>query len=362
MRSKQLSIAGRRAFTLVELLVVIAIIGVLVALLLPAVQAAREAARRTECNNNLKQIVLAQHTYHDTYKSFPMSTGGSDGTPDWPRESFSDKVAMLPFLERTSEYNLINPRDYPFDPGWYGGSNVTALSGRLPVFNCPSQPNTLFDGRGNHTYALNYGTSHFPPHEPTGGVMPARTYPRRGNGASFYRIGGPNGNNWQTENESQLNMASFTDGTSNTASYSEFVIANPVRVDKNDRRQWREQTYDWGNVHPGVSTSDVRERCLRETNFVSGDRQDWRGRSWSWSILGVGATYTHTMLPNEKTCWAVQGNDWFGQSGIAAASYHPGGVNVGLADGSVRFVAETVDKHVWWAVGTRNGGESQRLP
>ncbi len=354
--------ARRPGFTLVELLVVIAIIGVLVALLLPAVQAAREAARRTECNNNIKQIVLAQHNYHDTHKTFPMSTGGSDGLGDWPRAAFSDKVAMLPFLERSPEFDAIVPNDYPFDPGWYGGSNLRGLSGRLPVFNCPTQPNTLFDGRGNHTYSVNSGTSHHPPHEPTQGqVSGGRTYPRTTNGMSFYRIGGPAGNNWG-ENEQKVTMANVTDGTSNTASYSEFVMQNRSRLNTADRKQWREQVYEWGNTANGTSTADTRNRCLGEANLVADDRKEFRGRSWSWGFLGVGGSYSHVMMPNEKSCLSRDGNDWYGQTAQSASSYHPGGVNVGMADGAVRFVAETVDRQVWWGIGTRNGAESVQLP
>jgi prepilin-type N-terminal cleavage/methylation domain-containing protein/prepilin-type processing-associated H-X9-DG protein len=374
MSSKR-SPARPRAFTLVELLVVIAIIGVLVALLLPAVQMAREAARRTECNNNLKQIVLAQHNYHDTFKTFPMATGGTDGTADWTREAFSDKVAMTPFLELTNIKDNMNPRDYPFDPGWYGGSNVAALSGRLPVFNCPSQPNTLFDGRGNHTYAVNSGTSHYPAHEPTAnnpggaaafpvtGTNAVGQQGGGGNGISYYRIGGIRGLNWGRENEAKVTMSSISDGTSNTASYSEFVIQNPAKTNPNDRKAWREQVYHWqGSVDRATSTADARNRCLAETRFAGTDRMNFRGRSWSWSFLGVGATYAHITLPNEKSCLGGAENDWTGHTAQAAGSAHPGGVNVGLADGSIRFVAETVDKNIWWAIGTRNGGEQATLP
>src|SRR5436305_1274395 len=107
-----------RAFTLIELLVVIAIIAVLIALLLPAVQQAREAARRTQCKNNLKQIGLAFHNYHDTFNCFPISIGWNPYTNE-RQGAFSDKVYMLPYLDRAAEYNQINWNDFPGDTdGW----------------------------------------------------------------------------------------------------------------------------------------------------------------------------------------------------------------------------------------------------
>ena len=125
----------RPGFTLIELLVVIAIIAILIALLLPAVQQAREAARRTQCKNNLKQIGLAQHNYADVHGLFPLSVGWNF-TADERRGNFSDKVAMLPFLERSGEFNLRNPNDFPYEAGgWFGSANIQAFGGSLPVFN-----------------------------------------------------------------------------------------------------------------------------------------------------------------------------------------------------------------------------------
>ena len=121
----------RRGFTLVELLVVIAIIGILVALLLPAVQAAREAARRMQCGNNLKQICLAFHNYHDAYRAFPISIAWGDSYWDW-RLSYSDKVPLMPFVERDSEYKQAK---------MWAPNNVGYGSGGYDCLYCPGWSN-----------------------------------------------------------------------------------------------------------------------------------------------------------------------------------------------------------------------------
>ena len=196
----------RGAFTLIELLVVIAIIAVLIALLLPAVQQAREAARRTQCKNNLKQIGLAMHNYHDTFGQFPISIG-------WHPEGslrgvFSDKVFMLPYLDRTPEYQATNFDREPWDSnGWFGNSNITAQSKKLPVFNCPTQPYSVGGGRANFTYAINMGTA-----GPNG-----QFGEQNHNGLASY-VGG-NG-----ASDRPVTMGRISDGTSNTGAYSEFLI------------------------------------------------------------------------------------------------------------------------------------------
>jgi prepilin-type N-terminal cleavage/methylation domain-containing protein/prepilin-type processing-associated H-X9-DG protein len=348
---------ARRAFTLVELLVVIAIIGILVALLLPAVQAAREAARRSECSNNLKQIMLGMHNYHDTYKSFPISLGWSttlQSATDSERGAFSDKVPLLPFVERNSEYQKTNFADFPYDSGgWYGNANIQTQSGRLPVFNCPSEPNELFGGVANFNYAINMGTTHDAPHNGPG----AWAGESRHNGAASYH--GPwSGQPGTIMHDNVVKMASFIDGTSNTVGYAEFSLQNPNITNgaTTNKRDWRQQVWNWTS---GSSTEQMRNNCLAQM-ALSG-RPDMRGRSWAWSFIGVGAAYSHTMLPNEKSCHSFEG-DWEGSNTMAAGSFHPGGAQVALADGSVRLINETVDKFVWWGIGTRGGGEAVQAP
>lgn len=364
MRRRKALSRWRSGFTLVELLVVIAIIGILVALLLPAVQAAREAARRTQCNNNLKQIALGYHNYHDVYNGFPLCMAWGDSAGG-AYSGYADKVYLLPFIERKAEFdraNMWGPDHIPATDTWAGayhstwwGGNTQAFSGRLPVYNCPSNPNDFNGGPGNHTYSVNHGTSHHPPHDRTG--SPRATYGQHNGVAAFqhahhYR----HGYTWL--NDPIMKMGRITDGTSNTALYSEFVIQNPNfnRGDTLDKRHWRAQVWSWAD---GGSTQEVRQACLNQLS-LSG-RPDMRGSSWSWSFLGVGGAYNHTMLPNEKSCQSYEG-DWWGSNLMAATSEHPGGVNVAKADGSVAFVTETVDRFVWWGMGTRNGGESIQQP
>jgi hypothetical protein len=118
----------------------------------------------------------------------------------------------------------------------------------------------------------------------------------------------------------------------------------------------RQQVYGWHAA--GDSTAAARQLCLNVSQ-LSG-RNDWRGRSYSWGYLSAGAAYSHTMLPNEKSCYSFEG-DWFGSTSLAANSNHPGGVNVGVADGSIRFIRQNVDPDVWWAIGTRAGDEKFEL-
>ena len=148
--------SSRPAFTLIELLVVIAIIAILIALLLPAVQQAREAARRTQCRNNLHQIGLAMHNYHDVHNVFPTSIGWNHRVNGSRIGAFSDKVFLLPYLDRAPEWSATDINQEPFSPGWMGG-NVLAHSGTLPVFNCPSNPEPAAGGQTSHTYAINNG-------------------------------------------------------------------------------------------------------------------------------------------------------------------------------------------------------------
>jgi len=356
-----------RGFTLVELLVVIAIIGVLVALLLPAVQAAREAARRSSCSNNMKQIALAQHNYSDTYRVFaPGSAWGPSSTERY--QNWSEKVMLLPFLEQRPNYDSTtlvptpakpSPNDSrPYDPfGWQGNANIQTQSIKLPIFNCPSNTTEAASGRANFTYAVNCGTSHAPPHLGSTNPAPARLGDwGKTNGMSAYMdyggcIAGC-GNN-----DPMISFASISDGSSNTAFYSEFVIADTSKNNPNDRTQQKYQVYNhWAT---GANTAEVRANCLAQgANFDNG-RWQMRGVGWAWGFMGTGQVYAHNMLPNERSCHIWDGgHDWYGRSLMSASSMHPGGVNVAMGDGSVRNVAPTINQEVWWALGTRNGGES----
>ena len=326
----------RQAFTLIELLVVIAIIAILIALLLPAVQQAREAARRSSCKNNLKQIGLAQHNYHDTHNVFPVSIAWNQRTND-RQGAFSDKVAMLPFLERNNEYQLTNLQQRPYEGGgWHGGENITAQGGKIPVFNCPSEPNEADNsgGRGNFTYAVNMGVNRF---AGTG-------FQGRHNGIGWYVGAGGN-------SDQEVKFRNITDGTSNTATYAEFAI----EPGGNNRQALKFRVYNWAS---GGDPNSLRQSCLnRQNSNQQGGRFGMRGRAWAWSFVGSGAAYTHTMGPNEAACHSFEG-DWMGSTMMSASSHHPGSVHVLFADGKVKGISENISLVIWRAIGTRAGGET----
>ncbi len=323
----------RLGFTLIELLVVIAIIAILIALLLPAVQQAREAARRSQCKNNLKQIGLAMHNYHDMASQFPISIGWNPRNNE-RHGAFSDKVFLLPYLDRASEYQLTDPNLRPWDSGgWFGSENIQAHSGRLPVFNCPSQPYEVSGGAANFTYSINVGVVDSR-HNSNGSDMH--------NGFSCFVGAGGN-------SSAPVNAASVSDGLSNTAAYSEFVIEH----DPNDSGPRSHTVHHWA---AGNTPAQIRADCLAKTQ--KGGRYGMRGRSWAFSFVGVGSTYSHTMAPNDKPCHSRSGaGDWEGTSVMSASSMHPGGVHVLMGDGAVRFVNDSVDYNTWLSLGTRNGAE-----
>jgi prepilin-type N-terminal cleavage/methylation domain-containing protein/prepilin-type processing-associated H-X9-DG protein len=353
-----------KGFTLVELLVVIAIIGVLVALLLPAGQAAREAARRMSCTNNIKQMVLAQHNYSDSFGVF--ATASSWGRPeDNQRRSWSEKVMLLPYIEQRANFDNTNWVLAPYDPsGWHGNDNIQTQSVKLPVFNCPSNSTEVQSGRANFTYAANTGTSHSSPH--TTGTQSQMASVGRTNGMiAFMRYDNRPGNPPPRDtNDPMVKFASVLDGTANTAFYSEFVIADITKRDPANKMHQKFQVYNhWAS---GNNTAEVRTNCLSQgANFDDG-RWQMRGGGWACSFPQNGSVYNHTMMPNERSCnnftaSGVGGDDWFGRNLMSASSNHPSAVNVGLADGSVRNVTENVAQEVWWSLGTRNGGESVQL-
>jgi prepilin-type N-terminal cleavage/methylation domain-containing protein len=337
----------RSAFTLIELLVVIAIIAILIALLLPAVQQAREAARRTQCRNNLKQIGLGLHNYHDNFGCFPisMSWGRIDPATDWDRrQAFSDKVYMLPYLDQAPMYNQTNWNDFPWNP-WNTGSNLPQ-SARLPVFNCPSNAETNANGpNGEFSYAINIGVINYS----TDNTNVISGTNGRHNGMACYT-------NWPGESDQVNRIAKFTDGTSNTAAYSEFgtVPCNPASTGRRTM-----QMHNWSEPGGANPHRLVRDHCLNNVGHV-GDcgRHNARGSSWASSFIGFGGAYAHNMNPNEKPCFATNQGDWRGSTTMSASSHHTGGVHVLMTDGAVRFVSDNINFDTWAGIGTRNGSET----
>jgi prepilin-type N-terminal cleavage/methylation domain-containing protein/prepilin-type processing-associated H-X9-DG protein len=355
---------SQRGFTLVELLVVIAIIGVLIALLLPAVQAAREAARRSQCTNNLKQLMLAVHMYADTYGRLPVRQSGTGHLAAvGQRLRISGWVQLAPYIEQQGLYQTAMQANN--DP-WSAGTWQLSV---LPVLNCPSDNGDIAprgSNRGTTSYAFCSGDSYeASAHSATersdvNQSLALRDVPIRNRGV----FGRQDYNSW----------AHITDGTSNTIALAE--RSRPRR--DNDRGSAIDDTS--GDVSSYVPLTCraywAGNQYIPTAPIFTGDTSP--GYRW-----GDGAAYfaaVSTILPpNSAVCLVRAG--WTGISGHfspgiwTATSEHPGGVNVAMADGSVRFISETIDTGnlgvvapsptstgpspygVWGALGTKAGGE-----
>ncbi len=299
----------RSAFTLIELLVVIAIIAILIGLLLPAVQKVREAAARLQCSNNLKQIGLALHNYHGAYKRFP---------PGSNLQQYTVQALILPFVEQDNLNKLINYSVLPSDP-----LNAAVKATGLALFVCPSDPtDTLPAGMGGLNYFGNYGTE--PHYFQNASVANGVFCLREANGRKVLEI---------------------SDGTSNTAAFSEMA-----KGDFNNAIYTKTDILNITSPLP-LTADDAYAIC--QTIDPTDLKYQWRstGPEWIWdSDINV---YPHLGPPNSRNC-AYPANL---RAGWNANSYHTGGVNVALCDGSVRFVAQTIALPTWRALGTRNGGE-----
>jgi len=366
-----------RGFTLIELLVVIAIIGVLIALLLPAVQQAREAARRAKCVNNLKQIGLAAHNYLDTHKSFPSagSYWRCGGGSDWAGGGFSALGMILPLMDRSDLSDMINfgmngnPNGCPNT-----APNYTAARFKCGMYLCPSDEafnlppisGSPYQEAGDGSYAVNNGW----PRQATGyngerGGHSATSWPI-GNGFAgihpAYVSPGTNEVFWTTSLSPPLHLPlgwvvkdkSFPDGLSKTAAFSERLI-NPGLIVRDPRRNY----YVFGDGTTPRTLAQLADDCrLATTPFTNSFTI---GASWLAPLSDYGNTYQHLMTPNTKNCrygsssnHTISGNNF----AFTPSSSHPGGVNVLYGDGSVNFISNSIDQRTWWALGSRDGGDS----
>ena len=344
----------RRGFTLIELLVVISIIAVLIALLLPAVQAAREAARRAQCVNNLKQIGLAVHNYVQASKeSLPWGDG-----PWWTE--WSANAMLLPYLEQTAIYNSIN-FTWSYS-GFEGGPwNTTAQYAVIATFLCPSDADRLTDPNGHNNYMANSGSA---PNSFYGGVGPTDGTGGPSAGPFIYVGYIPAlSASMNNQNGSSVSVSAVIDGLSNTAAFSERVKAIGYTFGPSAPFDPLKPTASISQV-AGVSAAQETtpqafyQQCIatRPTPDSNGNDLAYdiddniSGAMWSSGQPAL-TRYGHIMPPNTWTCRAGL------QMSHVASSRHPGSVNVLFLDGSVRGVKSTVSLQVWWALGTRAGGE-----
>jgi prepilin-type processing-associated H-X9-DG protein len=309
--------------------VVIAIIGILIALLLPAVQAAREAARRTQCTNNLKQFGLATHNFLDSKGTFPPGSREAAGY-------LSPQFMLLPYFEQA---NVLAQMD--FSKGPYEEPNYTAAHSRPPNFLCPTDSGTpeLTD-MGWTNYHANCGTW-------------VRMTGWDGVFGPDYDIDGIG------KRLPPVTPAQVTDGLSNTAAFAETL--NGYGPDVGAPKDAKRDCFTIATFN-APSTAFAREIFAKRTwaNAPIPWSGEWRWRGYPWSEGSVWRNWYNHLLPPNSVCWVP--SDVFWQIVTPATSLHTGTVNVLLCDGSVHAVAEQIDPRVWEALGTRGGGEVAVLP
>jgi len=345
------SASTRRGFTLIELLVVIAIIAVLIALLLPAVQSAREAARRAQCTNNLKQMGLATLNFESTFSHFPPGMAYTPRVDRTAAGRANVQAQILPYLEQASLYGAFN-LDRNINLFGPTSPHDTAQTQIVATFVCPSDPATMRLTSGTRqlgysnyfaslgaTASMETGTA-FAFQEPNSALLGVFNFVLN---RSVTDINHPD-----YRRPSETRIAEITDGTSNTALFSEIRRSNLV----NDASAPITSPDNVYIVSSGFVTSN---RAASTTcDVFSGVRIRYRGQQY-YRNLPMTGYYSHTMIPNDRRYDCGDGS--FLTNHLAARSYHPGGVNVVLADGSVRFVKDTVNPIAWAALGTKAGGE-----
>ncbi len=326
---------ARTAFTLIELLVVLGIISILASLLIPAVHSAREAARKASCSGNLKQLGLGLHNYHSVNSTFPinlnprlpaMTPGGFDS------RSFSALTRLLPYLDQEALFNSINYDVEPLTTSfnhYIHPANATAIKTSVSLFLCPT------DGRSRSTpggcsYRGSYGV----------GPSVGPTIETRDSGNGFYTY------------PATLTAAAFTDGLSHTSAYSERLLGTGDGSEIDFRRDMGDLTFAPMAVERDADYALAWAQVVAVREFPSSRNA---GFSWFFGDFAC-SSYCHAQEPNGRVpdAMEIMGRYW---GVVTARSEHSNGVNVMFADGSVRFLQGSVQRSVWRALGTRNGGE-----
>jgi prepilin-type N-terminal cleavage/methylation domain-containing protein/prepilin-type processing-associated H-X9-DG protein len=337
----------RKGFTLIELLVVIAIIAVLISMLLPAVQSAREAARRAQCTNNLKQIGLAIANYESSFKLYPFGKGLTY-TSTLPSAAayarWSGHSQLLMFIEQGNLFNSINFSLPPETPGMAGSvpfmpayqnpnrENMTASNAQVATFLCPSDVPPIAGFPGGNNYLANQQTWACDLSENFPSTNAPNEVPR---GIFYYN--------------SSTTVSAVTDGLSNTAYFSEKIRGTGVPNPRTDMLIFTNQT----------SLAATYSACQQLNVLTAPPLTSRQGMSWVMGEMCC-TLYNHVAPPNSNTCAAPNfpGNMANMAMQVPPSSLHPGGANLMMGDGSVRFARNSINVSIWQALGTRNGGET----
>jgi prepilin-type N-terminal cleavage/methylation domain-containing protein/prepilin-type processing-associated H-X9-DG protein len=348
----------RRGFTLIELLVVIAIIAVLIALLLPAVQSAREAARRIQCTNNLKQIGLALYNYESATGKFPLGVCGNFA---YSAQAFvggwSCQALLLPFLEQSPIYSAANFSVTAYDGAYGTAANSTVVNTNLAAFLCPD------DALAGTSGAFNFNNCNY--------LASNGTTTRPGNNGSATGL-------FASDGLTSYGINSITDGTSNTVAFAESLVGDKVQFTKfRDGVGWTASPPNTGGCGHYYQCTDAwsnqslilkgLQACAAMFSSRQNGAQDTKGLRWA--VGSTGMNMFNTIVPPSSSQYPFGGcrtdnGPYNGQGSPVTdghfentTSYHPGGSNVLFADGSTHFIKSTISINTWWSLGTKANGE-----